>query len=1622
MRHIIIVLFLLPFVAFGQYPINVRNIQTGYQTSGEGLFFRGNGYPNYKPPSGVLRRHGTFMHVDTVGVRIWAYMQDTTNADSGWVKIFPIDVPPAVLNGEVVGPIANNKLGIVDRVRFDITYTPPFDTLGVMWFDANSETVNAIINGGTRYQLGEELFYPIIINKSGSAILKGQLVMVDPVTPISGDHIRVVPAVNNGTYPSTTIMGVAASQIENDATGLITWFGYVSELKQSEIAQTGITLDIGDILYPSTTQPGKYTDIAPSSPSHKSSIALVVRKPNGNNNNITILVRPWLAPKLDDLSDVDVTGRTINSGLLWNGVKWKATTKSIPTIATGNEDYLVKFTGTDVPTGEITIGNSVVKESTGSIGIDITPTEKLDVNGTLRVRNTNKPVTTTKLLGVNDNGVVQEVSVSSGLTNNSLVITGNTDLSFTGSTSPVTLNSSTGTDVTITAGSNVTLSQTGNNLTISSTNSGGTVTGTGDVNKIPKWTTTTALGNSVIEESAAGDIGIGKTPDAGFKLDVNGTTRSTQFTIKTSSQSTTMNNFAPTGSPGFNLWIGGGGQSSVWSTPTSNEGSYNVSLGSGALLANTFGSFNLGMGADALKANTTGTNNVAIGANALLANDIASNNLAIGASALRNYAIVTTGGGTGNNTAIGGSALTSLVKDVATSVAGNTAIGASAMIFTKNSDANTAIGVNAMRHSEGQSNVAIGNASLFGTDPNPTGTPRYRTGVLDNVAIGSGTIQTFGTASTLGNINISSNVAIGRNAANTVSNNRALTRGIYIGAYTGVSAGTTDVTNEIVIGSGTSGVSNLGNGSNTTTIGNSSTTATYIPAGNMRIGSTVAPTERLDVTGTARATRLAVNTSGQIMSINNYYPSGSSGNNVFLGNGGQSQTSASNQNIGIGVGSLFAVTSGYYNTAIGALSLTAANSGHSNTGIGSQSLLSLTSGSKNFGIGTGALQNITTQEDNLAIGHVAGQALNNTSDGTANTFIGTAAAQYLTSGSYNLIMGWEASKEVVTASALATSVKTSILLGARASAKSNGDENEIVIGVNGQGNGSNTTTIGNGSTTATIIPAGKLGVGIIPKSSFQIYDPTTNPVIWLSGGTVTHPFTSLPLNPVVESNVTAIFAQRSSVTGGAQFNGLSANGNAGTAAIDFQGYLGSESPDNDAVSLLLRAWKLDATTGGRTPMTGSNKVLRVATGNTSLIEVQGDGKVGIGTTTPSALLHVNGSFRVSDAALAAAPNFNATRIAAVDNDGDLRSIAIGSGLALDPTTQTLSATGGAAGTVTVSGSPASGQVAVWASASAIGGQTSLNVNQGGTGATTQQAAINALSGSVTSGQYLRGNGTNVVMSALSAGDLTGTIPTGVLGNSTLNVGTTSIALNRASGSQSLTGISSLVMPNAAGNTTITPAATSGSITITLPATTGTVITNADNGTVTGTMIANGTVSLGAASATPSGDVTGILPPANGGTGLSSATGYIKGTGAAYTVVNTIPVSEGGTGLGAVNSNGLVLFNNNTTSTDAYTRQTPSLYTASTANPIVWDVNYRSSGIYRITNNSTTNISNVTVSNFVTGGIYAFHIQNASNTIQITVTWPTNFKDLTASTNYGTRVYTTPSIITCYHDGSQFVCE
>jgi hypothetical protein len=160
----------------------------------------------------------------------------------------------------------------------------------------------------------------------------------------------------------------------------------------------------------------------------------------------------------------------------------------------------------------------------------------------------------------------------------------------------------------------------------------------------------------------------------------------------------------------------------------------------------------------------------------------------------------------------------------------------------------------------------------------------------------------------------------------------------------------------------------------------------------------------------------------------------------------------------------------------------------------------------------------------------------------------------------------------------------------------------------------------------------------------------------------------------------------------------------------------------------------------------------------------------------------------------------------------------------------------------------------------ISGIADLAVADGGTGASTAQAAMNTFAGAVTSGQYLRGNGSNVVMSAIQAAD----VPT-------LNQNTTGTAA----------GLSQTLAVSSGG--------------------TGTT-------SLTGYLVGNGSSAFTAVSSIPgsaisgniagnAANVTGLVAVTNGGTGVGSLTGLVKGNGtsaftAATSGVDYAPATSG----------------------------------------------------------------------------------------------------------------------------------
>jgi hypothetical protein len=182
--------------------------------------------------------------------------------------------------------------------------------------------------------------------------------------------------------------------------------------------------------------------------------------------------------------------------------------------------------------------------------------------------------------------------------------------------------------------------------------------------------------------------------------------------------------------------------------------------------------------------------------------------------------------------------------------------------------------------------------------------------------------------------------------------------------------------------------------------------------------------------------------------------------------------------IGLGVNGLAT------NCGVGQNVLNGANSGGANnSAFGNSSMNKNTTGAFNAAFGSASLVQNTTGSLNAAFGV---SALENVVGGLNSAF-GASSLTNITTGSSNVAIGNDAGRFAGAASTALTSVNNSIYVGYRTrSFAATGITNEIVIGYDVVGLGSNTTIIGNGSTITTAI-RGRLLLGTTTDSgSYQL--------------------------------------------------------------------------------------------------------------------------------------------------------------------------------------------------------------------------------------------------------------------------------------------------------------------------------------------------------------------------------------------------------------------------------------------------------------------------------------------------------------------------------------------------------
>ena len=309
-------------------------------------------------------------------------------------------------------------------------------------------------------------------------------------------------------------------------------------------------------------------------------------------------------------------------------------------------------------------------------------------------------------------------------------------------------------------------------------------------------------------------------------------------------------------------------------------------------------------------------------------------------------------------------------------------------------------------------------------------------------------------------------------------------------------------------------------------------------------------------------------------------------------------------NIGIGLNSLNSVSSGGQNVALGYDACKAVTTGSHNIALGNQSLYNVTTGSENVAIGNNAMYIGGTAATNcVAVGHGALVRVT----GNTNTAVGTDAGNTTTSGTNNTFLGFDAEGSSATVS------------------------NEI--------------TLGNASVTSFRIPgvdfyisSGNVGIGTSsPSYLTHLYSTSAEPKLVIEdassgagrGGIVTGTWggNGIRLDSLNAAGWVYVGGSNTSYipfTIGTEKARFHSNGNFG---------IGTTSPDF-LLDVAGRIGILEGTLGiafhdgagsvsaGVRADSGDNLIFATGSSDTERMRIDSSGNVGIGTASPSTLLHL----------------------------------------------------------------------------------------------------------------------------------------------------------------------------------------------------------------------------------------------------------------------------------------------------------------------------------------------------------------------------------------------------------------
>jgi len=291
------ILFLfLSISLYGQFPININKQRLGFQTTADGLVWRGS-----------ISDTASIQPVSNQNA--WVIL-DTVN-----LKIYSFDFTSNVWNQVGGGSAAFTQP--VDSLFFKTSVSPNnVDTAKMRW-DSELGTVVLGMYDAVPNELGFKNFW-LVKNQTGSTIAKNSLVYASGTVGASG-RISVSKFIANGTIDAKYLLGITAHDLTDGEDGYVISFGKIRQVNTDTFAA-------GAILYPSPTTAGVWTDVEPVAPNIDMPIGFCI---NSSSNNGTISIRVASGYSLNELHNVAISSPVEKSSLYYSGGLWRDTTATL---------------------------------------------------------------------------------------------------------------------------------------------------------------------------------------------------------------------------------------------------------------------------------------------------------------------------------------------------------------------------------------------------------------------------------------------------------------------------------------------------------------------------------------------------------------------------------------------------------------------------------------------------------------------------------------------------------------------------------------------------------------------------------------------------------------------------------------------------------------------------------------------------------------------------------------------------------------------------------------------------------------------------------------------------------------------------------------------------------------------------------------------------------------------------------------------------------------------------------------------------------------------------------------------------------------------------------------------